>query len=100
MKYLSAAASIIALCAASALAGPPLALRPAPRTLDRFTLPGLTSGSKTIHRKVSGRLRAAERRLGPIAGALVPADPPRSPDGMLSVYVDCSSLGADQMAAL
>src|SRR5262245_64685083 len=100
MKYVSTAASIIALCAASALAAPPLALQPAPRTLDRFTLPGLTSGSKTTDRKVSGRLRAVERRLGPVAGSLVPADPPRSPDGMLRVYVDCSPLGADQMAAL
>src|SRR5262245_36866424 len=101
MKYVSTAvASIIALCAVSALAAPPLALRPAPRTLDRFTLPGLTSGSKPTDGKVSGRLRAAERRLGPVAGSLVPADPPRSPDGKLNVYVDCSPLGADQRAAL
>src|SRR5262245_66025886 len=101
MKYVSTAvASIIALCAVSALAAPPLALRPAPRTLDRFTLPGLTSGSKPTDGKVSGRLRAAERRLGPVAGSLVPADPPRSPDGKLNVYVDCSPLGAAQMEAL
>jgi subtilisin family serine protease len=30
----------------------------------------------------------------------VPADPPRSPEGKLQVYVDCSRLGAEQLAAL
>ena len=38
--------------------------------------------------------------MGPLAGALVPADPPRSPEGKLQVYVDCSPLGAEQLAAL
>ena len=49
---------------------------------------------------MSSRLRAAERWVGPLAGALVPADPPRSPEGKLQVYVDCSPLGAEQLAAL
>ena len=57
-------------------------------------------GSNKVDRKVSSRLRAAEGRVGPLAGALVPADPPRSPDGKLQVYVDCSPLGAEQLAAL
>src|SRR5262249_52753088 len=31
---------------------------------------------------------------------LVPADPPRSPEGELLVYVDCDPLGAEQIEAL
>src|SRR5262249_56037432 len=50
--------------------------------------------------KVSTRRRAAGRRLGPLAGPLVPAAPPRSPEGELQVYVDCAPLGAEQLAAL
>ena len=49
---------------------------------------------------MSSRLRAAEGWAGPLAGALVPADPPRSPEGELQVYVDCAPLGAEQLAAL
>src|SRR4029450_8048895 len=79
MKYVSTAATIIALCAGRALPAPPLALRPAPRTLDRFTLPSLTTGSKTIERKVSGRLRAAGGRPRPGARPCRPAPrPPRA----------------------
>jgi hypothetical protein len=52
------------------------------------------------HNKVSSWLRAAQRRVGPSAGPLVPADPPRSPEGKLLVYVDCDPLGVEQIAAL
>jgi hypothetical protein len=100
MKRLSTVASIIALCATAAAASPSLAPRPAPRTLDRLTHADLPDGTKGTDRKVSSRLRAAEGWAGPLAGGLVPAGPPRSPDGKLQVYVDCSPLGAEQLAAL
>jgi subtilisin family serine protease len=100
MQRLSTVASLIALCAVSASAALPLVPRPAPRTLDRLTRPDFAVGSTKADRKVSSRLRAAEGWMGPLAGPLVPADPPRSPDGKLQVYVDCSPLGAEQLAAL
>src|SRR5262249_26350220 len=102
MPRLSIAASIIALCAASASAVPGLVPRPAPRTVDRLPRLAVADGSKKTDLKVSSRLRAAERRLrpGPLGGPLVPADPPRSPEGELQVYVDCAPLGAEQLAAL
>ncbi len=100
MKGLSTVAAIITLCAVSAAAASPLAPRPAPRTLDRLTRAGLPDASKNTDRKVSSRLRAAEGWAGPLAAGLVPADPPRSPDGRLQVYLDCSPLGAAQLAAL
>jgi subtilisin family serine protease len=100
MKRLSTVVSIIALCAVSASAAPPLVPRPAPRTLDRLTRPDLGVESHKGDRKVSSRLRAAAGWVGPLAGPLVPADLPRSPEGKLQVYVDCSPLGAEQLAAL
>src|SRR5262245_2932747 len=100
MRHVSTAASIIALCAVSALAAPPMALRPVPRTLDRLTLPDVAQRAKNPDQKVSSRLRAAQDRLGPLAGPLVPADPPRAPDGKLQVYVDCSPFGSQQLDAL
>jgi len=101
MKRLSIAASLIALCAVNASATPSPALGPAPHTLDRLTRPALPNGSTKANSKVSSRLRAAEEgRVGPLTSALVPADPPRSPEGELQVYVDCSPLGAEQLAAL
>ena len=100
MKRLSIVASVIALCAVNASAALPLAQGPAPHTLDRLTRPALPNGSTKANPKVSGRLRAAEGRMGPLTSALVPADPPRSPEGRLQVYVDCSPLGAEQLAAL
>ena len=100
MKRLSIVASLIALCAVNASATPPLAQGSAPHTLDRLSRPGLPNENTKADRKVSSRLRAAERRVGPLAGALVPADPPRSPEGKLEVYVDCAPLGAEQLAAL
>jgi subtilisin family serine protease len=100
MKRLSTVASLVALFAVTASAAPPQVPRPAPHTLDRLTRPALADGSKKPDRKVSSRLRAAEGWLGPLAGPLVPAAPPRSPEGKLEVYVDCSPLGAEQLAAL
>src|SRR5262245_10237157 len=114
MSRLSIAASIIALCAASASAvpgstgwgpaGPPPVPgrlpRPAPRTVDRLPHAAVRDGSKKTDLKLGSRLRAAESRLGPLAGPLIPADPPRSPEGELQVYVDCAPLGAEQLAAL
>jgi len=94
---LSFVASILAaLFATSASAAP----QSAPHTLDRLTRPHLTRGSKATHDKVSSWLRAAQRSLGRSAGPLVPADPPRSPEGELLVYVDCDPLGVEQLAAL
>src|SRR5262249_41325103 len=100
MSRLSIAASIIALCAASASAVPGLVPRPAPRTVDRLPRLAVADGSKKTDLKVSSRLRAAESRLGPLAGPPVPAAPPRSPEGELQVYVDCAPLGAEQLTAL
>jgi subtilisin family serine protease len=100
MKRLSTVASIVALCAVGASAAPTLVPRPAPRTLDRLTRADLADGSKKADGKVKSRLRAAEGWMGPVAGPFVPADPPRSPDGKLEVYMDCSPLGAAQLAAL
>lgn len=94
MKPLSIVASIIALFAVSASAAP----RPVPHTLDRLTRPDLADGSQKTS-KVSSRLRA-EGRVGPTTGPLVPAKLPRSPDGKLQVYVDCSPLGVEQLEAL
>ena len=90
MNSLSSVASILAaFFAISASAAP----QSAPHTLDRLTRPHLARGSKTADNKVSSWLRAAQRRLGPSAGPLVLADPPRSPEGQLLVYVDCNPLG-------
>src|SRR5262245_50232375 len=100
MRRPSTAAAIIALTAASTLAAPFPTLRPAPHTLDHFVLAASANEGDKAAGKVSGRLRAADAWIGPRAGALVPADPPRSPDGKLQVYVDCSPLGTEQMQAL
>jgi hypothetical protein len=97
MNSLSSVASVLAAVFAVGASAAPLS---APHTLDRLTRPHLASGSKTSHDKVSSWLWAAQRRLGPNAGPLVPADPPRSPDGKLLVYVDCDPLGGEQIAAL
>src|SRR5262245_29596701 len=98
MKSLSRVASIlVALFAISASAAPP---QSAPHTRDRLGRPHLAPGSEKSHSKVSSWLRAAQRRLGPSAGPLVPADPPRSPEGKLLVYVDCAPLGVEQLEAL
>ncbi len=99
MKGLSTVASIVTFCAVAASAATPPP-RPAPRTLDRLTRADLAEGRKLADRKVSSRLRAAEGWAGPLAGGLVPAPPPRSPDGRLHVYVDCAPLGAAQLTAL
>jgi subtilisin family serine protease len=97
MNSLCSVASIVAaFLAISASAAP----QSAPHTLDHLTPPQLARGSKTADTKVSSWLRAAQRRLGPSAGPLVPADPPRSPDGKLQVYVDCDPLGVEQIEAL
>ena len=96
MKSLSPVASIlVTLFATSVSAAPPVA----PHTLDRLSRPPFARGNKS-HSKVSSWLRAAQRRLGPSAGPLVPADPPRSPEGKLMVYVDCAPLGSEQLDAL
>src|SRR5262245_36109240 len=100
MKRIATVASIITFCAATASAAPSLVPRPAPRTLDRLARADLLHGSKNADRKVSSRLRAAEGWAGPLASGLVPADPPRSPDGKLQVYVDCSPFGDEQVARL
>ena len=94
MRPLSTVASIIALVAASASAGV------VPHTHDRLTRPDAGAVSQKADRKVSSWLRAAKGGRRPLAGPLVPADPPRSPDGKLQVYVDCSPLGAEQVDAL
>jgi subtilisin family serine protease len=97
MKSLSSLASILAaFFAISASAAP----QSAPHTLDRLTPPHLARGSKAAHNKVASWLRAAQRRLGPAAGPLIPADPPRSREGKLLVYVDCDPLGVEQIEAL
>ncbi|TMQ71140.1 MAG: hypothetical protein E6K81_10855 [Candidatus Eisenbacteria bacterium] len=97
MNSLSSVASILAaFFAISASAAP----QSAPHTLDRLTRPHFARGSKTADNKVSSWLRAAQRRLGPSAGPLVLADPPRSPEGQLLVYVDCNPLGVEQIEAL
>src|SRR5215470_15533550 len=97
MKFLSSVASILAaLSAISASAAP----QSAPSTFDRLTRPHVARGSKASHNKVSSWLWASKRKLGPPAGPLVPADPPRSPAGELMVYVDCDPLGAEQIEAL
>jgi subtilisin family serine protease len=97
MRSLSSVALIVAaLFAISASAAP----QSAPHSLDRITRPDLARGSTAVHRKVSSWLRSSRRRLGPFAGPLVPADPPRSRNGKLLVYVDCDLLGAEQIEAL
>jgi subtilisin family serine protease len=90
------ASILAAFIAVSAAAAP----QSAPHTLDRLTRPHLAQGSKAPHNKVSSWLRTAQRRSGPAAGPLVPADPPRSPEGELLVYVDCDPLGGEQIEAL
>jgi subtilisin family serine protease len=100
MIRLSTVASIIALCAVSASAASPLVSQAAPRTLDRLARSDLAGGSKKADGKVKSRLRASEGWMGPLAGPFVPAAPPRSAEGKLEVYVDCSPLGAEQLAAL
>src|SRR5262245_45400570 len=100
MRRPSTAAAIIVFTAASTLAAPFPTLRPAPHTLDRFALAASANEGDKAAGKVSSRLLAADSWLGPRAGALVPADPPHSPDGKLEVYVDCSPLGAEQMQTL
>lgn len=99
MKHPSAIVSLIALCALSAAAAPPVVVERAPHTPDRLSRPALPDGAAK-HDKVSSRLRPARERVGRPAGPLVPADPPRSPEGGLRVYVDCSPLGPEQLAAL
>jgi subtilisin family serine protease len=94
MRPLPTIAAIVALLAASASAAP----QQAPHTHDQLTRPDLGAASQKVDSKVSSRLRAAEGWVG--AGPLVPADPPRSPDGKLQVYVDCSPLGVEQLEAL
>ena len=94
MKPLSTVVSIIALVAASASAAP------VPHRHDRLTRPDAGAVSQKADRKVSSRLRASEGWVGPSTGPLVAADPPRSPEGKLQVYVDCSPLGVEQLAAL
>src|SRR5262245_48510756 len=100
MRRPSTAAAIIVFTAASTLAAPSPSLRPAPHTLARFALAASANGGDKADGKVSSRLRAADAWFGPRVGALVPANPPRSPDGKLQVYVDCSPLGAEQMQTL
>jgi subtilisin family serine protease len=94
MKTLWTTASLIALSVANASAAP------APRTLDHLTSPHFAQGSKKAPSKLGGWLRAGQGRVGPSAGPLVPADPPRSPEGKLLVYVDCGPLGVEQIDAL
>src|SRR5262245_21815315 len=97
MKSLSPVTSIlVTLFAISASAAP----QAAPHTLDRLGRPHLAQGNGKSHWKVSSWLRAAQRKFGPSAGPLVPADPPRSPEGKLLVYVDCDPLGVEQLDAL
>src|SRR5262249_36319195 len=93
MKTLWTAASLVALFVLGASAAP------APRTLDHLTRSDVAHGAKKAQSKVSSRMRTAEE-VGPLAGPLVPVDPPRSPDGKLLVYVDCAPLGAEQVDAL
>jgi subtilisin family serine protease len=97
MNFLSSVASILAAFFAISASAAPQA---GPHTLDRLTRPHLAQGSKAAHNKVSSWLRAAKRGLGASAGPLVPAEPPRSPEGELLVYVDCDPLGAEQIEAL
>jgi subtilisin family serine protease len=94
MRPLPTITAIVALLAASASAAP----QQATHTHDRLTRPDLGAVSQKVDSKVSSRLRAAEGWVG--TGPLVPADPPRSPDGKLQVYVDCSPLGPEQLDAL
>jgi subtilisin family serine protease len=96
MKALWTVVSIIALFAMSASAAP----QGAPHTIDHLTRPDLAGRSKKANRKLSSWLRSAEGGGGPLTGPLVPADPPRSPDGSLLVYVDCAPLGDEQLDAL
>jgi subtilisin family serine protease len=97
MKSPSAVVSILAALLAISASAAPLS---APHTIDRLTGPHLAQGSKKAQRKVSSWLLAARRRVGPSTGPLVPADPPRSPEGELLVYVDCAPLGVEQLDAL
>src|SRR5262249_56912025 len=99
MSRLSIAASIIALCAASASAAPGQVPRPAPRTLDRLSRLAVADGHEKADRKVSSRLRAAESQLGPLAGPLVPADPPRSPGREPQGSIDRQTLSPRQPPA-
>jgi subtilisin family serine protease len=94
LKPLITVVSIIAILAVSASAAP------VPRTHDRLTRPDLGDRSQKAGTKVSSRLRAKEGWVGPPTGPLVAADPPRSPEGKLQVYVDCSPLGVEQLDAL
>jgi subtilisin family serine protease len=84
-------------CAATASAAPL-----APRTLDRLANPllGMRNGHApgSPEGKVSWALRATPG--GPLAGGLVAVDPPRAADGRLEVYVDCSTVGPKELAAL
>jgi subtilisin family serine protease len=97
MNSLSSVASILAVFFAVGTSAAPLST---PHTLDHLTRPQLDRESKTAHSKVSSWLWAAQRKLGPDAGPLVPAQPPRSPEGKLLVYVDCDPLGVEQIEAL
>jgi subtilisin family serine protease len=98
MRTSSAAVVTLVLCAVGALAAPRV-----PRTLDH--LDGSTLDLRSARalgsgeRKVSRRLRSA-LAARTSAGALVPAEPPRAADGRLQVYVDCSTVGPSQLAAL
>jgi hypothetical protein len=101
MNRFSTVVSIVALTAVSASATTPAAGQLAPHTLHRLTLPAAATAGKMLDPKVSSWLRAATRRFGAApAGALVPAEPPRSADGKLEVYIDCSTLGPEQLAKL
>jgi len=97
MKSLSPVTSIlVTLFAIGASAAP----QSAPHRLDRLSGPPLARGSGKSRSKLSSWLRTPQRQLGPSSGPLVPADPPRSPEGKLLVYVDCDPLGVEQLDAL
>src|SRR5262245_7244717 len=97
MKSLSPVTSIlVTLFAIGASAAP----QSAPHRLDRLSGPPLARGSGRSRSKLSRWRRTPQRQLGPSSGPLVPADPPRSPEGKLLVYVDCDPLGVEQLDAL
>lgn len=97
MNSLSFVASILAVLIATGASAAP---QPAPHTRERLAPARLARESKTDDSTVSSWLRTPLRRSEAFAGPLVPADPPRSPEGELLVYVDCDPLGAEQVEAL
>ena len=69
--------------------------------MHRLTLPAAATAGKQLDSKVSSRLRVTAPRFGAApVGALVPADPPRATDGKLLVYIDCWTLGPEELAKL